>query len=149
MKSTKTLLFAALAASSLLVGIPARAQDSTNATPATPPAGAPPGGGRGMRGPNLDQLATTLNLTDDQKAKVKTILDTQRQKMSDLRADTSLSREDRRTKMQAIRQDTTDQMKAVLTPDQFDQYQKMQPRGRRNAPPAVDTNAPPANPPQQ
>ena len=141
MKSTKTLLFAALAAGSLLVGSQALAQDSTNAVPATPPAG-----GRGMRGaPNIDQLATTLKLTDDQKTKVKPILDAQQQKIRDLRADTTLSPEDRRTKMQAIRDDTLKQLKDVLTPEQYDQYQKLGQRGRRNAPPAT----PPAAPPQQ
>jgi periplasmic protein CpxP/Spy len=141
MKSTKTLLFAALAVGSLLVGLPANAQDSTNAAPA-----ARAGGNRGMRGgPNIDQLATELKLTDDQKAKVKPILEAQRQKMTDLRQDTTLSQEDRRTKMQAIREDTLKQMKEVLTPEQYDQYQKMGQRNRRNAPPAN----PPAAAPQQ
>ena len=147
MKFTKPLIIAALAASGLFAGsLALPAQDATNA----PPAGAPPGGGRGMRGgPNVDRIATELNLTDDQKAKVKPILDAERQKMSDLRADTSLSREDRMAKMRTIREDTAKQMKDVLTPEQFDKYQQMFQRGRRNAPPPGGaTNTPPANPPQ-
>lgn len=138
------MLIAALAAGALLAGSSSLlAQDNSTNTPSAANAR------RGMRGPNLDRLATTLKLTDDQKAKVKTVLDAQTQKMTDLRADTTLSQADRRTKMQAIRDDTTTQMKAILTDDQFAQYQKMTQRGGRrggagggNPPPAPAT--PPA-----
>ena len=101
-------------------------------------------------------MAQQLNLTDDQKAKVKTILDGQMQKMRELRDDTSLSPEDRRPKMQAIREETTAQMKAVLTPDQFEKWQKTMQRNRRPGGPGGPppgggqpggTNAP-AAPPQ-
>jgi Spy/CpxP family protein refolding chaperone len=102
-------------------------------------------------GPNLDQL----NLTDDQKPKVQAIMDGQRQKMRDLRQDTSLTPEDRRAKMKALREDTTAQMKAVLTPEQFEKWQKMPPAGMRRSnpppggnPPATGT-PPPATAPQQ
>lgn len=97
-----------------------------------------------MRGaPNIDQIATTLNLDDATKAKVKSIMDAQQQKLRDLRADTTLSQADRRTKIQAIREDTTTQMKAVLTADQFDQWQKMSgSRQRRAAPPGAPATAP-------
>ena len=153
------MLIAALAAGSLLVWSPALRAGDTNTPPSTPPAGAPPAGQRppGMRGgPSLDQLAQQLNLTDDQKAKVKPILEARDQKMRDLRGDTSLTPEDRRAKMKALRDDMVTQMKAVLTPEQFDKWQKMSSAGmrdRRNGPPpggghAGGTNAP-AAPPQQ
>ena len=69
MKSTKTLFLTALAVGSLLAfGTVANAGDTTNTPPSAPPAGAPPPGGPGMRGQaGLEQL----NLTDDQKPKVK------------------------------------------------------------------------------
>ena len=141
------MLIAALAAGSLLVWSPALRADDTNTPPSTPPAGAPPAGQRppGIRGgPNLDQLAQQLNLTDDQKAKVKPILEARDKKMADLRGDTSLSQEDRRTKMQSIREETTAQMKAVLTPEQFDKWQKTAQRGRRPGGPPPGGNSPPA-----
>src|SRR5260221_10192991 len=107
MKSTKTMLIAALAVGALLTGNTVlRAQDSTN----PPPAGAPPAGQRppGMRGaPNLDMLAKQLELTDEQKTKIKPILEEQAKKIKDLRADISLSQEDRRAKMKAIRDEGT------------------------------------------
>ena len=136
MKLPKSLIIAALAAGTLFPDSAAlQAQNATN----PPPAGPPPAGPRGVRGGlNIDQLATTLKLDDATKAKVKTILDAQMQKMRALFADTTLSQADRRTKVQAIRADMITQMKAVLTPEQFDQWQKMnQPRQRRAAPPAA------------
>lgn len=153
MKLSKSLLIATLVAGSLFAGSTVLQAQTNN----TPPAGAPPAGGRGMRGgPSLDQIATALKLDDATKAKVKPILDAERQKLTDLRADTSLSQEDRRAKVQTIRLDTAAQMKAVLTPDQFDQYEKMtQPRQRRApaaAPVAAPATAPAAAPaaaPQQ
>ena len=72
------------------------------------------------------------------KAKVKPILEARDQKMRDLRGDTGLTPEDRRAKMKALRDDMVTQMKAVLTPEQFDKWQKMSSAGmrdRRNGPP--------------
>jgi Spy/CpxP family protein refolding chaperone len=98
----------------------------------------------------LDQL----NLTADQKPKVQAIREAQRQKVRDLRQDTSLTPEDRKAKMKALRDDEVTQMKAVLTPEQFDKWQKMSPAGmreRRMGPPpngenVKGTNAPAAAP---
>jgi protein CpxP len=150
MKMNKTLIATLAIGGLLTLSSALLAQDSTNTPPPNMPAGAPPAGGRGMRGgPTIDQLTKALDLTDDEKAKVKPILDDRDQKIKDLRADTTLSPEDRRTKMQDIRTDTTAKLKDVLTPDQFEKYQKMGPgmRQRRNAAPPADTNAP-AAPPQ-
>ncbi|MGH7993189.1 MAG: hypothetical protein ACREDQ_06715 [Limisphaerales bacterium] len=155
MKLNKTMLITALAVGGLLTLSPAlRADDATNTPPAAPPAGGPPG--MRARGPNFDMIAQQLNLTDDQKPKVKEILDGQRQQMRDLRQDQDMSREDRMAKMKSIREDTDAKLKAVLTADQFGQWQKMESRmrGPRNGPPGGPppgeggTNAPAASPPQ-
>ena len=143
MKPKKLMIIAALIAGNLVAwNVALRAQISSN----TPPAGAPPAGQRppGMRGgPSLDQLAQTLKLTDDQKAKVKPILEAQQQKIRALRQDTSLSPEDRRTQMQTIHQDTSTQLKPILTTEQFEKYQQMTQRRRPGGPPPA-----PAAPPQ-
>lgn len=142
MKLSKSLILAALVAGGLFTGNTVlQAQNATN-TP--PPAGAPPAAPRGMRGAaNIDQMAATLKLDDATKAKFKTIMEDQQKKMQDMRADTSLSPQDRRTKVQTIREDTAKQMKAVLSAEQFDQWQKMnQPRMRR---PATAPATPPQN----
>ena len=170
MIATKLTLIAALAAGSLLMLSPAlRADDGTNAPPAGPPAGGPTPGmhGPGMRGPgpNFDMLAQRLNLTDDQKPKVRAILENQRQQMRDLWQNQDLSREDRMAKMRAIREDTDAKLKAVLTADQFKELQEMRPMmggpqhgppggpppgapPQGGPPPSAGTNAPAAPPPQ-
>jgi Spy/CpxP family protein refolding chaperone len=94
-----------------------------------------------MMGPNLDKMAEDLKLTDDQKAKVKTVLDDQRTKMQELRSETD--QDARRTKMKSIREETNTKMKEILTADQYTQWEKMSSgmRQRRNAPPAGDDKA--------
>ena len=147
------MLIAALAVGSLLVWSPALRAGDTNKPPSTPPAGAPPAGR--PPGGGFERMAEQLNLTADQKTKVKSIEDTRRQKMLDLRNDTSLSPEDRQAKRKAVAEDMSQQMKAVLTPEQFDKWQKTSPMGTRrphsDAPPAGNekagsTNAPAAPP---
>jgi Spy/CpxP family protein refolding chaperone len=127
MKPTKIMLIAALAAGALFAcSSPVRAQDATN----TPPAG----GMRGrMMGPTIEQLTTNLSLTADQIPKVKAVLDDQKKKMADLRADQSIQGQDRRTKMTEIRNEMTAKMKEILTDDQFAKYQKLTQRNRRPA----------------
>ena len=156
-------LIAALAVGGLLTLSPAlRADDATNIPPSAPPAGGPPPGDRGPgmrgRGPNFDMIAQRLNLTDDQKPKVKAILDDQGRNKCAICCKTTriCRREDRMAKMKSIREDTDAKLKAVLTADQFEQWQKMEARmrGPRNGPPGGPppgeggTNAPAAPPPQ-
>jgi Spy/CpxP family protein refolding chaperone len=157
MKVKKMTLIAALAVGSLLVLNPALlAQDSTNTPPpGAPPAGGPPGGGPGMRGrgPSLEQLTKDLDLTPDQQPKVKAVLDDQMQKMRDLRQDDSLSQDDKRAKGKTIRDEATAKLKEILTPEQFDKWQKISQRNRRPGGPGGSPpggNPPPAGdkPPQ-
>jgi Spy/CpxP family protein refolding chaperone len=131
----------------LLVWSPALRAGDTNTPPSTPPAGRPPGG-------SFERMAEQLNLTADQKTKVQAIMEAHRQKMLDLRNDTG---QDRQAKRKAVAEDLAQQMKAVLTPEQFDKWQKTSPMGPRrprpNFPPpgnekAGSTNAP-AAPPKQ
>jgi Spy/CpxP family protein refolding chaperone len=112
-----------------------------------------PGMGRGMgRHPmesvddQIKHLSKKLNLTDDQQAKLKPILEDQRKQMEQIHGDSSLSREDRFSKMQALRQSSDTQIKSVLTEEQQKSFDKMRAeqqdrmkqwrRGGENAPPA-------------
>ena len=92
----------------------ANAQNTNRATP--------------RRGANseqrLEQLDKQLQLTADQKTKLKAYFDGERKKMQDMRADTSLTREQRQEKMKAVRDDLSKEMKSVLTPDQFTKWEK-------------------------
>jgi len=132
MKVTKSMIIAALVAGNLLAwNLSVRAADTNAPSTNTPPVGHRPPG-MGMRGgPNLDQFAKMLNLTDDQKAKVKPIFEARDKKIADLHADTALSQKDRQTQIQSIQEETTMQMKAVLTSEQFEKYQKITQRVHR------------------
>jgi len=129
MKSTKTLLIAALAAGALLAGSSSLlAQDATN----TPPPS--------MKGGRHD-IAKELDLTDAQKPKFKEIMNSSREKMKALHEDSSLTSDERKTKAKVIQEDTATQMKALLTPEQFTKWQELTKHGHR--PPAG--SPPPAN----
>jgi len=138
----KTFLRAAAMACLLLGALAVFAQDAP----------APPQGGGGwQRGqmPTADQrlqrMTQALNLTEDQQAKIKPILENETTQMQSLRSDSSLSQEDRMAKMKQIRETTTSQINPILTPDQQKQYAEMSSRmGRGRGP-----QGPPPQQPQQ
>lgn len=126
MKANKMTFIAAMALGSMLALGTAFAAETNAPAASAPPAGGPPPGGQGMRGrgPNLEQLAKDLNLTDDQKEKVKAVLDDQRQKMGELR---NVPQDERRTKMQALREEVNTKMKAILNEEQYAKWEKSRP----------------------
>jgi Spy/CpxP family protein refolding chaperone len=86
--------------------------------------------GRGMNADaQLEHMSRALNLTDDQKAKIKPILEEQSNKMHQLMQDTSISQQDKRSKFQQIHQDTMSQIKPILTSDQQQKLESMRERG--------------------
>ncbi len=73
----------------------------------------------------LERMSTQLNLTDDQKPKVKAVLEDTAKKMKDL------APEDRRTKGREIREEETKKLKAILTDEQFKKYEETMARGKK------------------
>ena len=163
MKPNQTLMIAALIAGGVCAAsVAVRAQDTTTPptapaqatapAPATPaaPATAPahPPGAPVVRN-RFEMIAQRLALSDDQKAKAKPVFEEVAQKQAAVRADTSLDPVAKRAKIKEIQADASNQIKEILTPEQFDKWQKMQPM-RRPAPrppaAATGTNAP--TPPQ-
>ena len=67
---------------------------------------------------HLDHLSQMLSLTDDQKAKIKPILEDINTQSESLRKDTSLSPQDRHTKMRDLHEKSMTQIRGLLTPDQ-------------------------------
>jgi Spy/CpxP family protein refolding chaperone len=94
----------------------------------------------------LDRLTQQLNLTDEQKAKIKPILEDQAKQMETLRGDTSVSPQDRRSQFMQLRENTSKKIRAVLDPDQQKKYDEMQNAQRRFGGPGG--NRPPQPPPQ-
>ena len=72
----------------------------------------------GQRANHLEWLSKELNLTDEQKEKVKPILDEQTKQMHAAQEDTSLTQEQKRDKMKQIHQTTHSQINEILTPEQ-------------------------------
>jgi Spy/CpxP family protein refolding chaperone len=72
-----------------------------------------------------DRLATQLQLSSDQKAKLEDILKSEQSQMQNLRADSSLSRQDRHSKMMDIHKTSDDQIRALLNADQQKKWDAM------------------------
>ncbi|HXJ91201.1 MAG TPA: hypothetical protein VMS18_30620 [Candidatus Binatia bacterium] len=106
------------------------AQDNGGNGPQSAPSGAPPEHWRGHGQPDpakrTEMLTKQLSLTSDQQAKVLDLLKSQQSQMEKLRSDSSLSQDDRRDKMMDIHKSTTDQIHALLNPDQQKKWDEMQ-----------------------
>lgn len=88
------------------------------------------GHGHGMMNADamLDHMSKELSLTDDQKAKIKPILDEQMKQMQDARQSSSTSDQDRRAKMKQIHENTMSQIRPILTSDQQKKLEEMMSR---------------------
>jgi Spy/CpxP family protein refolding chaperone len=104
-------------------------------------------GRRGMPSPEerLRRMTAELNLTADQQAKIKTIMETEKSKMDALRDDTSVEGEEKREKAMQIRKDSQTGIRAVLTAEQQAKWDKQmeEMRNRRGG----DRPGPPPPPP--
>src|SRR6266850_574312 len=94
-----------------------------------------PGGGR--RGPSVEQrmerMTEELKLTDEQKPKVKAVLEDSQKKRQELFGDSSVAREDRREKMRGIMENEDKKLKEILTADQYAKHEKMREEMRAGA----------------
>jgi Spy/CpxP family protein refolding chaperone len=114
-KFNARLFFTACACSALvLFSSVLRAQDATPASP-----GNGPGQRAGQeRGEILKKLATALDLTDEQKADIKSIVEQRRAKILALRENKSIPPEQKKAQVKEILQASMQQIKGILTPDQ-------------------------------
>ena len=104
-----------------------------NQQPQTPPAPqpqAPEQGSRpGSQPPSIDDqvkvLAQELNLSDDQQAKSRTILEDQRQQAATVIGDNTLSRDDKVQKIRALRETTIAKVRGILNDDQKKKLDQM------------------------
>src|SRR5258708_38265311 len=98
-----------------------------------PPPPGPPGGGRGPMSVDdqLKGLTDRLNLTADQQAKIKPILEDSHSQMQKIMQDDSMSQEDKRAKGRSIREATNGKIREVLTDDQKKQFDEMLERQRQ------------------
>jgi len=64
------------------------------------------------------------NITDEQKAKLKAILQPQAEKFRALREDKNLTPQERMQKFKAMREELSPQIKEVLTPEQYAKWER-------------------------
>ena len=115
------LLGAVLATGAALAQAPDQSSSAAQATQNANP--------RAHHAPNPDRMAKhlgkRLNLSDQQVAQIKPVLEERVQQMQTLRSDTSLSQQDRRSKAQQIMQDSNTRIEAALNDTQKQQFEEM------------------------
>lgn len=84
------------------------------------PAGPPSGAAQ-----KLAMVAKVLNLTPEQKAKLAPILEAEAPKVKALKENTSLSPMQKLDALRAIHQQTDPQVQAILTAQQYTQWEEM------------------------
>jgi Spy/CpxP family protein refolding chaperone len=95
---------------------PAGAQDAQQeAPPQAAPKMAP---GHESVDARLDRMSKELNLTQEQKDKIRPLLEEQNKQMGELRNNTSLTPEQKRDKARVTMVETREKIVAVLTPEQ-------------------------------
>jgi len=83
-------------------------------------------------------LANFLKLSDEQKTKIKPILDEEVSQQQALRQDKALTPESRMAKVKEIRESTSAKVKPILNDEQWQKWEKMRnPRVNRPATPAA------------
>jgi Spy/CpxP family protein refolding chaperone len=73
----------------------------------------------------LDHLTTELNLTEEQRAKLKPIAEDVYKRMNEVRQDSSIPEPERREKMKQIHENGLSQAKPILTVDQQKKLDEM------------------------
>jgi Spy/CpxP family protein refolding chaperone len=115
----------ALAAGLMVVGLTSHALQT--AAPAAQEHGATSGSTMGPMTPEarLKMLTEKLNLTEDQQAKLKPVLEDQAKQMKAIHDDASLAPADRQAKMKDVHESSIEKMNAILTPDQQAKWKQM------------------------
>jgi Spy/CpxP family protein refolding chaperone len=72
----------------------------------------------------LNNISKRVNLTDDQKAKLKPILESQYQQITDVLKNSSLTADEQKSKVQQIRKSIRPQIMSLLTPEQKKQWRE-------------------------
>jgi Spy/CpxP family protein refolding chaperone len=114
----QTLLALTAVAGALSLQPMTRAADTNSPAPAA--------GGLGALRERMQETARELNLTDEQKQKLQTIIRERLEKLRDLRQDNSLTREEKIEKFKAARDEISAEVKNVLSPDQFEKWKAKQ-----------------------
>lgn len=117
------LLYLGIAAGLALPAFPVKA--SAQAEPSTE---------RKMMRDKLQETVNELNLTDDQKGKLKDVFADAKSKRDSIMSDSSLTDDQKKDKMKALHQDTMSKVNEVLTTDQRAQLKEKMAAAKAKAP---------------
>jgi len=92
--------------------------------------------GKPMMHDKLHAAVESLNLTDDQKAKVKEIFADAKTKHQAVAADTSLNEDQKKAKMKELHEATMTKLNEVLTPEQQTELKSKMEAAKAAKPPA-------------
>lgn len=147
----------------LAISLPAAAQSpgttpqsgspSSQTAPAPPPAvqqNGPAGSNQSSQQSQASQSQANednpLNLTEEQKTKLRPIIMEENQQMEALRNDNSMTQDQKIAKANQIRADASPKIKAILTPEQLQKLSQMQQeRVRQQQQQQQSQPAPPSN----
>ncbi len=125
---------------------PQQSAPSQSAAPAqsAPPASTQPSSPSSTQSSGQAQASqdNPLNLTEDQKSKLRPIIMEENQQMEALRNDTSMTQEQKIAKANQIRADASPKIKAILTPEQLEKLAQLQ---RERAQEQQQNQAPPSS----
>jgi len=108
----------------------------------------------------LENLNKQLNLTDQQKDKIRPVLMHEVERIKEVRSNSSLTQGEARRRIALVRRNTNQHILALLTPEQKTQWQEVrqehrgggEPEGgqrEQGGPASPDAPASPQNPPKQ
>ena len=120
MKLNKMLVLTALTAGGLVASGSAFASVPSTTANATSKISNEFGGGNSY----VDKMSQKLGLSASQKEKVKSLFGRTHQQMSDVKENTSLTADEKKSKMSEIKDSTNTKMKSILTPEQYQKWQK-------------------------
>jgi Spy/CpxP family protein refolding chaperone len=80
----------------------------------------------------LDKISAELNLTDDQKGKIKPVLESEISQLQALNSDASLPPDQKKAKAKEIHSSAKTEINAVLTPEQQKKWSAMKESAKDN-----------------
>ena len=103
-------------------------QEPSQSAPSQPPAGQSP---QSSQAPSRSDDDNPLNLTDEQKTKLRPIIADENQQMEAVRNDSTLTTDQKVAKANQIRETASPKIKAVLTPEQLQKLADLQQKARQ------------------
>ena len=155
MRKTWTMTLAAGLVSMTTLGFAGGMPPQEPTAPSNPPnqGGAPSGrpGRAGIVENRLENLSKQLNLTNEQKEKIRPLLQHEVERIRQVRNNSNLTQAEARSRMEMIRRNTNQRIAEILTPEQKKRWREMRqerqggnPEGGQTGPGATGPDNPPA-----